>query len=146
VSATAIETGTSRASPAAAPRRFGRGRAGLIALFVLDVVLSVAWVVHATGPASELEAWYQAGFPSNLVVLTNHTDAPMRDLEVVLDGRFLLKIRALMPGPTGFQIDREFRDARRRRPDAGYKPQSARVTVGDDVYELLVVDRDAPKP
>lgn len=124
--------------------RFARMRLWAIAVFGADVLLVVLFVALSGGRPLDLEVWFQPGFPSNMVVFRNEGREALKDVELVLDGRFRLKVNKLPTGLRGFELNRDFRDATNAAPPDGYRPRVVEVRTPDDAAEIEVEARATP--
>lgn len=115
--------------------RFSKMRIWVIGAVGADVVLTLLFVVLASGPSLDVRAWYEEGFPSNLIVVQNRGEV-LRDVELVVDGKYRARMPSLAPGPTGLEIDREFRDALDFPPAGTYKPTQLEIRAGGSEVEL----------
>jgi len=122
--------------------RLERLRKLVLGALAAQTLLTLVYVVAASGRDSPFDAWYQPGFPSNLVVVHYHGSRDLPDVRVVLDDRFEATIPHLAPGPNGLQIDRDFA-ADGRAPAADYRPTRLEVRVKDDHYEVPLGIRTA---
>lgn len=127
----------------AALDRFGKLRFWIIGAFVLDLMLTVAYVALSSGSGPILEAWYQRSFPFNMLVVRNLDSDPLSGVELVLDGRWRAELPSLSPGPNGFQVERDFRDGAGERPPPSYVPKALEVRAGGDSHHLPIVANKA---
>ena len=109
----------------------------IFGLFGLDVVLTLLAVLVVAGPSLNVTAWYEEGFPSNLVVIQNNGRV-LSDVAVVMDGKYTAQIEELEAGATGLEIDRQFRGPSDTAPERTYKPRSVEIRAGSSrvVLEL----------
>jgi len=124
-----VQTGVKDARLAyAGANRWARMRLWVLAALGLDAVLTVGAVLALSG-SPQVEAWFEPGFPADMVIVRNLDDSPLRDVELVIDQRYRHRV-ALIPeeGTTGFDLRREFEDAKGRGPDQDYVPRSLVVT------------------
>lgn len=121
--------------------RFAQMRFWILVLFFLDLSGTVGYVVGAAQGAAAYHAWFQRGFPADMVVVDNATAEVVEDVVIVLDGRWRLRLKRLEVGPNGFEISRDFRDASNQAPAADYKPRQVVLHVDRDAHELTVEDR-----
>lgn len=120
--------------------RFQKLRIWIILIFIVDVVGTVGFVASGDSAAGRFEAWFQPGFPSNMVVVRNLGQRSVDDVMLVLDGQFRTKVATLQPGPTGLQIDTEFRDGIGGSPPDSYLPKRLEIRTADRlVAEVKVV-------
>lgn len=115
--------------------RFGKLRVWIIGAFGLDVLLTVAFVFFVGGRALAVDAWYEEGFPSNLIIIQNE-GAPLEDVELRVDGKFTARVRHLEPGPSGLELDREFRDGNDFPPPASYRPRALEIRAGRSTMRI----------
>ena len=119
--------------------RYQKIRVWILFVFALDVLFTVAFVASSDPGSERFEAWFQPGFPSNMVVIRNLGERSADDVLLILDGRFRSKVATLVPGPTGLQIDTEFRDGVGGSPPDSYLPRRLEIRFGDTVAEVRVV-------
>jgi hypothetical protein len=106
---------------------FGRWRLLVAAVVLADVLLTAGgvWLLSG-GPGAEV--WFEEGFPSNMLILRNYDASPLRDVRIVLDGRFVHEVEEIAGDATiGFELDREFRDEAGHPPDDDYRPRSVQL-------------------
>lgn len=118
--------------------RFARLRLWILAVFGLDVVAVIVFMAMSGGRPLDLEVWFQPGFPSNMLVFRNESDEPLKNVRLVLDGKFTLQVPSLPTGLRGFEVSREFRDSANLGPAEGYRPQRVSVTTGDDTVDIAI--------
>ena len=118
--------------------RFGRMRVWILAVFALDVAGVVLFVALSSGRPLDLEVWFQAGFPSNMLVIRNEGSSALEQVELLLDDRYRLKVERLSPGLQGFEVSRAFRDAQDLAPPEDYRPQQVQVTTHGDSVRIPV--------
>lgn len=106
--------------------RFSKMRIWIIGAVGFDVVLTLILVLFGMGPALDVKAWYEEGFPSNLIVVQNQGD-PLINVEVVVDEKYRARLPRLEVGATGLEIDREFRDGLDFPPPATYQPRELEI-------------------
>jgi hypothetical protein len=108
--------------------RYARMRLWVVAFVAVDALCTVGFLWASSGRPA-LEVWYEVGFPSNMLILRNRDDDPLRGVQILLDGRYGLQAEEIpADSVTGFEIDREFRDREGRTPGAQYRPRTARIT------------------
>jgi len=120
-----------------AGNKYAKLRFWIFGLFGLDVVLTLLAVLVVAGPSLSVTAWYEEGFPSNLVVIQNNGRV-LSDVAVVMDGKYTAQIEELEAGATGLEIDRQFRGPSDTAPERTYKPRSVEIRAGSSrvVLEL----------
>lgn len=120
-----------------AGNKYAKMRFWIFGLFGLDVVLTLLAVLVVAGPSLSVTAWYEEGFPSNLVVIQNNGRV-LSDVAVVMDGKYTAQIEELEAGATGLEIDRQFRGPSDTAPERTYKPRSVEIRAGSSrvVLEL----------
>lgn len=120
-----------------AGNKYAKMRFWIFGLFGLDVVLTLLAVLVVAGPSLSVTAWYEEGFPSNLVVIQNNGRV-LSDVAVVMDGKYTAQIEELEAGATGLEIDRQFRGPSDTAPERTYKPHSVEIRAGSSrvVLEL----------
>ena len=120
-----------------AGNKYAKLRFWIFGLFGLDVVLTLLAVLVVAGPSLNVTAWYEEGFPSNLVVIQNNGRV-LSDVAVVMDGKYTAQIEELEAGATGLEIDRQFRGPSDTAPERTYKPRSVEIRAGSSrvVLEL----------
>lgn len=118
--------------------RFGRMRVWILAIFAADVLGVVLYIALSAGLPLNLEVWFQAGFPSNMLVIRNEGSRALTDVELTLDGRYHLKVERLAPGLQGFEVNRAFKDASDLAPPDDYRPQALTVTTDGDSVQIPV--------
>lgn len=112
-----------------AGNKYAKMRFWIFGLFGLDVVLTLLAVLVVAGPSLNVTAWYEEGFPSNLVVIQNNGRV-LSDVAVVMDGKYTAQIEELEAGATGLEIDRQFRGPSDTAPERTYKPRSVEIRAG----------------
>lgn len=112
-----------------AGNKYAKMRFWIFGLFGLDVVLTLLAVLVVAGPSLNVTAWYEEGFPSNLVVIQNN-GRTLADVAVVMDGKYTAQIEELEAGATGLEIDRQFRGPSDTAPERTYKPRSVEIRAG----------------
>lgn len=116
--------------------RFARMRVWILAVLALDLFATVMFVALTGGRAIDVDVWFQESFPSNMLILRNESDDPIEKVTLVLDGRYRLEVDTIAPGLRGFEVNREFRDAKDEAPDESYRPQ--RLEIHADGDEMIV--------
>jgi hypothetical protein len=126
--------------------RFNQMRIWVIAAVILDALLTSAFVM-SSGSSNPLriDAWYQKGFPSNLVVIRNDSKRELIDVELEIDGRYHANVDHLTLGANGFSIDQQFLDAQQHAPPAEYRPSTLTVRAGRDEVDIRLRDSDETK-
>lgn len=110
--------------------RFGRMRLGLLLFLFVDVIVVLILATTVGQKLFEVEIWHQPGFPSSMIVLRNQ-DRPMKEVHLVLDGRYELVLETMPLGLKGITVQKEFRDAQWRAPQQGYQPSELVFRVGE---------------
>ncbi len=123
--------------------RFARLRLLVLGVFGLDVIAVILFMAMSGGRPLDLEVWFQPGFPSNMLVFRNEGGEPLKDVHLVLDGKFSLQVLSLPTGLRGFEVSREFRDATDMAPDEGYRPRLVRVTTSDEAVDIRIESRSS---
>ena len=120
-----------------AGNKYAKMRFWIFGLFGLDVVLTLLAVLVVAGPSLSVTAWYEEGFPSNLVVIQNNGRV-LSDVAVVMDGKYTAQIEELEAGATGLESARQFRGPSDTAPERTYKPRSVEIRAGSSrvVLEL----------
>lgn len=121
--------------------RFARLRMGVLAVFAVDVLAVLVFVLGSGGRPLDLEVWFQPGFPSNMLVVRNEGSRPLEDVKLLLDGRYGLEVLSLPVGLQGFEVNRDFRDADNLAPEEDYRPQTLRVETDGDSATFDVESR-----
>lgn len=104
--------------------RFSKLRIKILGAFFLNLmVASVVGFVLAQPPEVEIEAWWQVGFPSNLIVIRSLRPQPLRDVHMVLDSRYVGKAPIIQEGTNGFEIEQTFLDSNHFAPPREHVPQ-----------------------
>ncbi|MBI3178121.1 MAG: hypothetical protein HYZ27_00580, partial [Deltaproteobacteria bacterium] len=122
--------------------RFAKLRIQIVLLFALN--LGVAGVVGfaSRDTALKIEAWWQIGFPSNLIVVQNLSERPVRDVTMVLDGRYTAHVALLKPGSNGLEIEKEFLDAKKFAPLKDEPPKILEIQTVDARIRLTLTKRN----
>jgi hypothetical protein len=127
--------------------RFNQMRLWVVVAFVLDALLSGAVVLGTTRVTIRAEAWFQKGFPSNLIVVRQLDSRGFEDVEIVLDGgRYKGHVDRITPGANGFALDQQFFDAKESPPPNDYVPRrlTIRVQGGRQLDLEIGPPRDGP--
>ncbi|MEM1022243.1 MAG: hypothetical protein AAGD10_19685 [Myxococcota bacterium] len=112
----------------AGANRWARMRIWVLVILGLDAVLTVVGVL-AFSASPRVEAWFEPGFPHDMVIVRNLDDSPLRDVVLLIDGRFRHRVDKIpAEGSSGFDLVRDFADGTGRGPDDGYVPQTLVVT------------------
>lgn len=113
-------------------------RRWIIGAMVLNGVLAVVLGSTITLSKSKLSATYEAGFPSDMLVIRNTSARPLKNVLLELDGRYIHRTSSLAPGVVAFEVQRSFEDERDLRPASGYVPERLRVVHASGVEELPI--------
>ena len=117
--------------------QFARMRIWVFAVLAVDLIMVVS-VIAVTGTrVLALEVWYQPSFPANLLIVRNDGSS-IREVSVLLDGRYRIGGRNLAPGVNGFEVERQFRDEKGERPPLGYRPSLVTVHARGETMEVSV--------
>jgi hypothetical protein len=102
----------------------------------LDVLLvsAVALALHRT--PTDLEAWVEVSYPVSFVVVRHSGDTPLRNVRLVLDGRYVHNASKVAPGLNGFELVRDFEDHEGLTPTNDYSPQALEVSTSES--EIVV--------
>jgi hypothetical protein len=112
--------------------RTGRLRLAILGALAVDVAVALAVAVSVATPP-RVQAWFQPGFPADLVVIENQGGA-LDGVVLELDGRWVARPGRLEPGVRGFEVTREFRAADGDLPPAEHRPRALRlVAEGEDL-------------
>lgn len=114
--------------------RYFQMRVWVIAAFVVNAIVTLAYVLLAGGPA-QLEASFEVGVLSNIIIIHNKGDA-LPAATITLDGRYEATIDPLESGANGLQVDREFRDGDGKPPKSDYRPKRLTVVSDGDTHAL----------
>lgn len=122
--------------------RFTRARTLIVGAMILNAVLALSVSLGIFLARTSWSARYEPGFPSDMLVLKNAGGDKLREVRLVLDGRFTHRVRALGPGVHGFEIQRAFEDAQENRPPSGYIPRELVILHARGVEEMKVDERE----
>ncbi|MFO0722252.1 MAG: hypothetical protein U1E65_00630 [Myxococcota bacterium] len=120
--------------------KYSKMRIWIFGVFGADVVATLLWVFLIAGPSLNVTAWYEEGFPSNLVVIQNNGRS-LSDVSVLMDGKFSAEIEELEHGATGLEIDRQFRGASDTAPERTYKPTTLEIRSGGNRVQLRLTGK-----
>ena len=120
--------------------KYAKMRIWVLGVFGIDVVATLLAVFVIAGPSLNVTAWFEEGFPSNLVVIQNNGRV-LSDVSVVIDGKFHAEIDELDHGATGLEIDRQFRGASDSAPDRAYRPSMLEIRAGSNRVELRLSEK-----
>lgn len=110
---------------------YARMRIWIVGALVADALVVVLVLAILGGRDQWVAVGLQTGFPGDMVVIHNLDDDPMRDVRVVLDGRFEATVDLIAGDQTvGLEMAREFRDDAGAIPPGDYRPNEARVEWG----------------
>jgi len=110
---------------------FARMRIWIVGALVADLVVVILTLAVVGRPDTWVEVGLQTGFPGDMVILHNLDDDPLRDVRVVLDGRYEASVPRIEGEETvGLELVREFHDEAGHFPPASYRPEEARVEYG----------------
>ena len=118
--------------------RFAKMRIWIVAVLATDLVATLLFVLMVGGRAIDVEVWFEQSFPSNMLIVRNESDEELEDVTLKLDGRFVLKVSSIAPGPRGFEVNREFRDASGAPPDDSYRPAQLEIEAEGDTMIVPV--------
>ncbi|MBI4817162.1 MAG: hypothetical protein HY791_12945 [Deltaproteobacteria bacterium] len=122
--------------------RFAKLRIQIVALFALNLVAAGVVAFASRDLTLRLDAWWQIGFPSNLIVVQNLSDRPVRDVTMVLDGRYTAHVAVLKPGSNGLEIEKEFLDAKKFAPLKDEPPKLLEIQTVDARIRLPLAKRN----
>lgn len=124
-----------------AETRYAKMRIWIVGALVADVVGTLLFVLLASDAPPAIEAWYQPGFPANMVVIRNQSGAAIREVELLIDDRYRAKMDRLIPGPNGLRFNTDFKDRDDRVPPSGYAPKTLEIRARDEVLRLSLPNR-----
>ena len=121
--------------------RHSKKRVLALGIFGIDVIASAFYVFIATRQPIDIQAWFEPGFPSNMVVLRNNEDGALEDVTLVLDLRYSMSLTELEPGISGLEVNREFRDNQNKAPKEDYRPERLIVHVDGNSVSFKLGER-----
>jgi hypothetical protein len=121
--------------------RFAKMRIWILAVLIVDLAATLAFVLMVGGRAIDVEVWFEQSFPSNMLIVRNESGDQLDDVTLTLDRRWVLQVSSLAPGLRGFEVNREFRDASGSAPDDAYRPQQLEIKAGGDLMTVPVGGR-----
>lgn len=123
--------------------RFMKMRVWIVGVLGLDVLLTVGFVLFS-GSALEVSAWFEPGFPANMLVVKNETGDALEEAILVLDNRYTLQVDRIETGVNGYDVNQAFRDEQDFTPPSSYKPAMLELRV-DGHKVLMPVGRQGTK-
>lgn len=124
-----------------AANEFARMRIWIVGALVADFAIVIAVLAVVGGSDTRVEVGLQTGFPGDMLILHNLDDDPLRDVRIVLDGRYEAELDQIEGDRTvGLELIREFRDPQGLYPPSSYQPIEARID-----YEGGVEVHDVPR-
>lgn len=113
-------------------------RIWIVSAFSVDVAATLLFfIIGGSSRALSVEAWYQQGFPSNLIVVRNVGARELKHIDMLLDSHYRAQIEAIGPGAaSGLEIDRAFVDEEQLGPPASYTPKRLRIHSGAHAVEI----------
>ncbi len=121
--------------------RFAKMRIWIIAILLVDLLATVAFVTMVGGRPIDVDVWFEQSFPSNMLILRNESGDQLDDVTLTLDRRYVLKVPSIAPGLRGFEVNREFRDAGGSTPGDSYRPQQLQIRADGDSMVVPVGGR-----
>ncbi len=122
--------------------RYARFRLMILGVVLVNILVSFVLFFSIGRRDVEADLWFKPGFPNDLVVIRNESGGIMRDVQIVLDGRYRATVRLLKPGVKGLILNSEFFDTSQETPETGYKPRKAEIRHdGDSVNIELKVKK-----
>lgn len=120
-----------------AKTKYQQLRIMIAAVFLLDIVATVAFVVAMSGPSAEIEAWFQKSFPLDMLIVRNLAGEDLYDVHIVLDHRFKATISHLGESETiGLEIENRFLADDGFGPERGYVPKQLSVEFEGEKLDL----------
>jgi hypothetical protein len=120
--------------------RFMRMRVWIVALLLIDVFATVAFLIFSGIRTFDVDVWFEPGFPSNMLVVRNQ-ESPVSNAILVLDERYRLSVERIDVGVNGYEVNRAFRDSSDASPPDSYKPQKLVIKFGGGTYDFSVGDK-----
>lgn len=118
--------------------RFARLRVWILGIFALDVLVTLVLVLSLGGREIEVEVWFEQGFPSNMLIVRNEEGEPLKDVTLRLDGRYVLQVKLLKTGLQGFEVNRQFKDAKDQTPDEAYRPKQLEFRADGSEVKIAI--------
>lgn len=122
-------------------QRWSRARWSILILVILNGALGLTSAVWVQARQPSIAAHFEEGFPSDMLVLHNRTNK--KDVLLILDERFRLRVEKLSSGVHGFGIQRLFRDRHASHPEWGFEPTMLRIVYGRGEETIKVLRSEA---
>ena len=116
--------------------RFALMRRLLWAFLVVDVVVTVTYILAFSGPSRNVRVWYEVGVPANILMINTFSNEDLENVEITLDNKFKFEQNTLPPKTSGFPMDSHFRAGDGSRPPDNYKPQQVVIEIDGEQTEL----------
>jgi hypothetical protein len=116
--------------------RFMKMRIWIVAVLAIDAMVTLGFVFVAGGHPNVV-AWYQPGFPANMLVVRNE-GGYLKDATLVLDNRYTYAVERIDKGLNGFDVNHAFRDKDDFTPPESYRPRELEIRVKNDAVKVLV--------